>query len=182
MTRAEALKKGREIRQEKVFRALYEQNKHLINKNHYVSYDMFKRRVEKAWALGGKESQKGYGKVKSLVAAGRKMLHTLEYIDKETISIENIKEGLKAMKTGKMIKWGKPKFTGFKEGVAQYTQKEKEETMFDVFRRIVGVGNKFDIWWDETTKTHHFMGADGLEYEIITKESPKKIYIQLVNA
>ena len=182
MTRAEALKKGREIRQEKVFRALYEQNKHLINKNHYVSYDMFKRRVEKAWAFGGKEAQKGYGEVKSLVAAGRKMLHTLEYIDRETLAIENIKEGLKTMKTGRKITWGKPKFTGFVNGVPQYEQVEKEETMFDVFRRLTGVGKKFNLWWDENTQTYHFQGANGLEYEIIVKTSPVSYGIQLVNA
>lgn len=182
MTRNEALKRGREIREEKVFKRLYEENKALINQTHPVTYEMWKARVKKAWG-----DNPNYSEVKSLVAAGRKMLHTTEYISREQITIENIKEGLKKMKTGRKIKWGKTvaptgaQHFGMDEP-AGYFNRYKDETMFDVFRRIVGVGNRFNIWWDKDTKTHHFMGADGLEYEIITKESPKRIYIQLVNA
>lgn len=177
MTRQEALKRGREIREEKVFKRLYEENKALINQTHPVTYEMWKARVKKAWG-----DNPNYSEVKSLVAAGRKMLHTTEYISREQIAIENIKEGLKKMKTGRTIKWGRKETFNKATMRYEYTDKIREETMFDVFRRIVGVGNKFDIWWDSNTKTNHFMGADGLEYEIITKDSPKRIYIQLVNA
>lgn len=176
MTKQEALKKGREIRQEKIFKKLYEENKTLINQNHPVTYEMWKARVKKAWGDNPR-----YSEVKSLVAAGRKMLHTTEYISKETIGIENIKEGLKKMKTGRTMAWGKPKFTGYLKGVPQYRQTTKEETMFDVFKRLTGVGRKFDIYWSEESKSYHFIGKDYLEYEIIVYSSPIRYGIELYN-
>ena len=182
MTRKEALEKGRKIREEKLFRKLYEDNKALINQKGAVTFSMFEARVKKAWGDNPR-----YSEVKSLVGAGRKMLHTLEYISKDQIGIENIKAGLKSMKTGRKIKWGKTIApTGAQHfGADQptvYFDKYREETMFDVFRRLVGVGHKFDIYWNEDSKTYRFIGQNNLEYEIIVKTSPVSYGIQLVNA
>lgn len=177
MTKQEALQKGRKAREEKLFRSLYEQNKAKINQNHYVSYEAFEARVKKAWSDNPR-----YSEVKSLVGAGKKMLHTLEFIDKETIAIENLKEGLKATKTGRMIKWGMKETFNKITTRYEYTQKYKEETMFDVFRRIVGVGKKHEIWWDKDSETYRFMGADGLEYEIVVNTSPTSYGFRLVNS
>lgn len=178
MTQKEALAKGRAIRQEKLLKALYEENKAAINKNHAVSYTAFKNRIQQLIKTNPRYEQFKEGD--RLVAAGRKHLHTLEFVSRDEIGIENIKEGLKSMKTGRKIKWGReitpPGTPWWVRGAIKY----KEETMFDVFRRIVGVGRKFNIYWNEESRTYRFTGKDGNEYEIIVSTSPTRYGIQMV--
>ena len=166
MTKAERLKlleKANKVRQEKLLRKLYEENKYDINLEHYVGYQAFKNQV-----LTNLETNPNYKDLKehySLVSAGRKLLRTKHYMEQDRIGELYVREALKATKTGRYIKWGKKE--EFIEGKGYvYTPKTREETMYDVLRSKLGFGKKLELFYDRESKSYHFIGKGGLEYEI----------------
>lgn len=161
MTRAEALKKGREIRTMNILKKIYQENKYDINRDHAVSFNQFVNTVK-----GNKDFDHRYKNL-SMVAAARKYLRTRKFMSAEEIGIENMVSRLKELKTGREIKWGKPKLVGWGKQGAIYEESTREETMYDVLRQTVGYFNKMNMYWSELDKTYHIIGSDKLEYALM---------------
>ena len=183
MTKKEIVAKARAVKQEKLLKNLYEENKFNINKKGYVGYEAWRERVVSNLKTNPKYSdlkEKG-----ALVSAGRKYLRTKEYIDQDRIGELYVREALKETKTGRMIKWGRKETFNKATNRYEYEDKYREETMYDVLRQKLGYFNKavkLEMFYDETTKSYHFIGSDNLEYEIAIDKYHNVKEILLVNA
>lgn len=163
MTKKEALAQARKIRDEKLFRDLYEKNKFAINEKSYVGFDAWKARVKKAW-----DTNQRYENVKTLTGAGKRMLRTKEYIDRDKIGEFYIRESLSKTKTGRKIKWGQ-QLIWEKDGKGpRYIDRYRDETMFDVLRAKVGIGKKIEFEYDYDTRSYHVIDEYGNQiYEVV---------------
>lgn len=161
MTREEALKKGREIRNEKILRNLYEQNKYTLNQDRHVSYEQFLNTVKD----NIKNSPRYSGL--SLVQGAKKYFRTRKFMTAEEIGVENIKSRLKELKTGEKRVWGREKTYAGTPWWVKGELKTKEETMYDVMRDLIGWNKRVDMFWSDTDKSYHILGKDGQEYALM---------------
>ena len=117
----EIVAKARAVKQEKLLKNLYEENKFNINKKGYVGYEAWRERVVSNLKTNPKYidlKEKG-----ALVSAGRKYLRTKEYIDQDRIGELYVREALKETKTGRMIKWGRKET--FNKATNRYEYEDK---------------------------------------------------------
>lgn len=162
MTKDQALLIGRAKRTGKILKKLYEQNYELINRDKATSYKQFIARV-----VRNKRKNVRYEE-DSIVRAAHRTLHTLEFVDKETIGIENIKAALKKVKTGNQIKWGKENLPAGTPWWIKPAQKYKDETLYDVLRARLGHFKKQEWYWH---------AEDGGAYHIKTEDGDEEIAI-----
>ena len=178
MTKLEALKKGREIKQEKQLRAFYDTYKETITRKGAVSFEQWRERLNETIKMNPH-----YNKFKTksgirMIAAAKQSMRVKEYMSQDEIGALYVIDALKETKTGRMIKWGKKSTTTFLPthnqripemagGFITTTQKYREETMYDVLRSKLGVGRKLELFYNEDTNSYHFIGSKGQEYQIV---------------
>lgn len=181
--RQELASLARKARQEKLLKKLYEENKFLINNKSYVGFDAWRNRVIK-----NMQDNPHYKELKekgALLSAGKRYLRTKEYIDQDRIGELYIRESLVETKTGRKIKWGTKSYVDPKTGKWVIEDRMRDETMFDVLRPYLGYGRKavkLDLFYSEETRSYHFIGADGLEYEIAMDKYHQVREILMVNS
>ena len=165
--RQELIALARQARQEKLLKKLYEENKFLINNKSYVGFEEWRYRVIKN--MNDNPKYKDLKEKGALLSAGKRQLRTKEYIDQDRIGEMYVREALIKTKTGRKIKWGKKEVFNKNTMRYEYEDKERDETMFDVLRKYLGHGKKavkLNLFYSEETRSYHFIGADGKEYEI----------------
>lgn len=180
--RQEAIRKARKIKEEKQFKAFYEENKMQINRDHYIGYEAFKRNVEKNIKSNPRFDLKdpdNPNKQMGLVAAAKKTLRTKHFMEQDKLGAMNIVDIMKMQKTGNQKLWRRVK-TYAPSGDVIYTNKMREETTFDIFRSKLGILERGEdimsrIYYDKSTKSYHFTGQGGVDYEIIYDESKQTI-------
>lgn len=177
MTRLEALAKGRASRINKILKNIYEENKYSINSDHYVSYDQWLNAVK-----GNMKFNPRY-KGDTLVKAARKYMHSRAFVSAEDVGIENMKSRLRDIKTGNKIKWGREKRDNATPWWTERKQLEREETLYDQVRSLIGWFNKMNFFWDDRDKTYHFTSSDNLEYAVmVVPPSPFTYELVVVNS